>query len=144
MVNKKTTHKNFLFLLTLFASPLIFGKKANTLHKNKNNEQTTVHLSFIAQEPKIITDVVSKENADYCIEKLKELAGLQKQRKLTLEEITEAMQIFMFLYIMQTDEYSKHMSITIGNEELILPYSLDLLRVILLGKPSDNQTPNEQ
>jgi len=136
MLNKKT-----FFLLTLFASPIIFCKKNN--HLTKNHTQSTIQLVFISEQSATPTDVASQETFEYCTDLLKNLSITQKKRKLTLEEITLAMRAIMFLYLVPSDDYSKHILITLDKKELTLPYSEELLAE-LFRKTSDNNQPSDE
>ena len=111
--------KNFL-ILAMFLCGSVLSAKDSSYNK--------IQLNFVSQQKTNVQDFVTEKTFQQCFKLLKDLAAIQKQRKLTLEEMVTAVHALMFLYLSENDAYSKQLEVLLlGNTKLVLPYSQELL-----------------
>ncbi|MCX5923954.1 MAG: hypothetical protein NTZ68_00815 [Candidatus Dependentiae bacterium] len=129
-------NKKFLICLVLACASVVLPKKDNTRQK--------IQLTFVSHQKRMSQDIASQKNFEYCFEILQNFASIQKQRKLTLEEMVTAMHALMFLYLSENDDYSKQIEVLLsGDTKLILPYSQELL-IALCSKNEQSDIAGEQ
>jgi hypothetical protein len=89
---------------------------------------TDIAVKFISKKTdQVVTDPSYVENAKSCIEILQDFAQQQENRELTVEEIMIALKIIIFLFLQETNDYSKSIVIQLKNGKKIeLPYSQEL------------------
>jgi hypothetical protein len=105
----------------------------------KDTARQKIQLTFVSQQKRMSQDFVSQKNFERCFEILNDFASIQKQRKLTLEEMVTAMHALMFLYLSDNDDYSKQIEVFFSQDtKLVLPYSQELLIALC----SKNEQPD--
>ena len=109
---------------------------------NKEEKSQSLQIKFIStQTSKTISDQAFNEDSQTCMNLLQNYAHVQKQRKLTFEEMLTAMQILMFLFLQNSDDYSKKIEVILDNgDKLTLPYSTQLFAS--LCQQTDNEDDN--
>ncbi|MFA5998404.1 MAG: hypothetical protein WC747_00075 [Candidatus Babeliales bacterium] len=124
-------NKKFIFALVLTCASVVLPKKDTARQK--------IQLTFVSQQKRMSQDFVSQKNFERCFEILNDFASIQKQRKLTLEEMVTAMHALMFLYLSDNDDYSKQIEVFFSQDtKLVLPYSQELLIALC----SKNEQPD--
>ena len=100
---------------------------SSLLYSNKESQTPTIQIKFSSTKIKQSSSNSSNEDMQSCLELLSNYAMLQEQRALTFEEMMIIMQILMFLFLQDTDDYSKKIDIALKNgKKITLPYSAQL------------------
>lgn len=110
----------FCFFSAIFSIAFLNSKEPST---------PTVQIKFSSTKiANSIPDVNEQEQIEYFLVLLKNYSRLQEQRKLTLEEMIFIVQILIFLFVQDSDNYSKKIEVAIkGGQKIVLPYSSELL-----------------
>jgi hypothetical protein len=117
--------KLYLFLVSMMTFSSFFA--AN------NTSLSSIKMTFaIAKNAQTWgSDIVEKDVQD-CINYLKQLADVQKKRKLTLEEITLALHAAIYILSAEYEYHSGQITIAINEKEkLTLPFSSETLLNLL-------------
>ena len=82
----------------------------------------------------------TSQDIQSCLELLANYAQAQEQRELTFEEMMMVMQILMFLFLQDSDDYSKKIDVVLKNgKKLALPYSSHLFASLCQQTSQQNQ-----
>jgi len=86
----------------------------------------------------------SEQDIDYCADVLKQLADIQKKRRLTLEEMMMSLQVMLFLFNNTNEDHSKRIEIVLnGKDKITVPYSAQIF-ALLNQQGSQENNQNDQ
>lgn len=99
---------------------------------NTEEKSNTIQIKITStQSSKVISDQDFHKDSQACMELLQNYAKVQKQRKLTFEEMLTIMQVVMFLFLQNSNDYSKKIELILNDgEKLALPYSVQLFAAL--------------
>ena len=106
----------------------------------KVDQPLKLKVSFITKELSgPTTDLEYQESMILITDFLAQMAKKSKNQILTFEEIVTIYKMIMFLYLQDSDDYSKCIEIVLGNgEKFKIPYNHDILERLMIDQNSTN------
>jgi hypothetical protein len=131
--------KIFILVCSVISLPIhsFFG-----LNQKKETVCTDVNVVFKSKQtqPNVI-NVDYHKNAEFAIELLTNLAEQQEHRKLTMEELTLVIRVISFLFLQETDDYSKMLEVHLKNgKKIYVPYSAELFTSLIAQNDSNSES----
>lgn len=127
--------------ILVFACSLISLQVCPFFGMNSKKEEinTDIKVSFKSEKTaSLVSNFEYHEDVKFAIELLQNLADQQEHRKLTIEEMRLIFRIISFLFLQETDDYSKGIEIMFKNgKKLQVPYSAEFFATLLGHSNSD-------
>lgn len=115
---------------------------------NQKKEEICTDVTVVLKSKQVVSNVVNVDyhkNAKLAIELLTNLAEQQEHRKLTLEELALAIRVITFLFLEETDDYSKNIEVNLKNgKKISLPYSVELVMNLMIQQGSSSESDEKR